>query len=760
MANAAAPQPKENMGAPAPRYDARLKVTGEARYPADMPLANPAYAVLVMSTIARGAIKDLNLEDALAVAGVLDILTKDNTSALNPVKFGEGSCTSIEQLGPEVFHSGQIIAVVVADTFEAANEAARLVKVSYDEQTPAATFGAPGLREADATKESQAHKHLPQAGDAAAAINGAEVTIDVEYATPTQHHNPIELFSTVCAWTGDQLTVYEPSQFVYGLKNGVAHRLGIEPENIRVVSSFVGGAFGSKGTMTPRTAMIALAAKRLNRPVKLVASRSQGFTVSTYRAETRHHIRLGARRDGRLVGYAHEGWEISSRPDPYVVAGVEDSAQLYAFGAVATKVNVVHADRNTPGYMRSPPVVPYIYALESAMDEMALKLKMDPVEFRRLNDTTTSPIGDKPYSTRSLMKCYDQAAAAFGWKQRNSQPGSMRDGDWLIGWGCATALYPTHIGAAAARVRLMPNGDVLVQSAAHEIGNGVYTVLGQMAAERLGVELSSVTVEVGDSRLPPAPVAGGSNTTASTCNAVMKACDAIREKLFRATATANDAPLAGRSANELTLRDGQVVAADGANEKLADIFKRMGAGSIEEYAEFVPDGLEPDAIQQLYAGKMPMTGGSHGKKVMYAQGAEFVEVRVHALTREIRVPRIVGAFAAGRLMNTRTVHSQLMGGMIWGISSALLEATEIDRRYARYVNDNLADYAVPVNADVKDVEVILVPEVDHDVNPAGIKGLGELANVGTAAAIANAVYHATGTRVRQLPIRIEKLLSA
>src|SRR5581483_4253231 len=246
-----------------------------------------------------------------------------------------------------------------------------------------------------------------------------------------------------------------------------------------------------------------------------------------------------------------------------------------------TKVNVVHADRNTPGYMRSPPVVPYIYALESAMDEMALKLKMDPVEFRRLNDTTTSPIGDKPYSTRSLMKCYDQAAAAFGWKQRNSQPGTMRDGDWLIGWGCATALYPTHIGAAAARVRLMPNGDVLVQSAAHEIGNGVYTVLGQMAAERLGVELSSVTVEVGDSRLPPAPVAGGSNTTASTCNAVMKACDAIREKLFRAAATANDAPLAGRSANELTLRDGQVVAADGANEKLADIFMRMGAGSIE-----------------------------------------------------------------------------------------------------------------------------------------------------------------------------------
>jgi xanthine dehydrogenase YagR molybdenum-binding subunit len=760
MASAAAPDPKENMGAPAPRYDARLKVTGEARYPSDIAVANPAYAVLVTSTIAKGMIKSLDVDDARAVTGVLDILTKDNTGALKPMKFGEASSTSIEQLGPEIFHSGQIIAIVVADTFEAANEAAALVKVAYDKETPAATFGSPGLAEGDATKESQQHKHLPQAGDAAAAIAGADVTIDVEYGTPTQHHNPIELFTTTCAWTGDLLTVYEPSQFVYGLKNGVAERLGIEPEKVRVVSPFVGGAFGSKGMMTPRTAMIALAAKRLNRPVKLAATRAQGFTVSTYRAETRHHIRLGARRDGRLVGYSHEGWEISSRPDPYVVAGVEDSAQLYAFSAVATKVNIVHADRSTPGFMRSPPVVPYIYALESAMDEIALKLNMDPVEFRRINDTTKSPVDDKPYSSRTLMTCYDQAAAAFGWQQRSPAPGSMRDGDWLVGWGCASAFYPTHIGAATARVRLMANGTVRVQSAAHEIGNGVYTVLGQMAAEQLGVNLSSVTVEVGDSQLPPAPVAGGSNTTASTCNAVMKACDAIREKLFLAATTANDAPLAGRSSNELSLKDRQVIANDGANEKLTEVFKRFGAASIEEYAEFVPDGLMPDAVGKLYAGKLAMTGGAHGKKVMYAQGAEFVEVRVHALTREIRVPRIVGAFAAGRLMNTRTAHSQLMGGMIWGISSALHEATEIDPRYARYVNDNLADYAVPVNADVNNVEVILVSEVDHDVNPAGIKGLGELANVGTAAAIANAVYHATEIRVRQLPIRIEKVLTA
>ena len=759
MASPAAPAPKANMGAPVPRYDARLKVTGEAHYPSDEPVANPAFGVLVTSSIARGRIEKLDLDAARAVPGVLEILTYSNTSELNSTKFGEGSATSIENLGPDILQEGQIIAVVVADTFEAATEAAHSVKATYDSQQPSATFGSPGLKVENATKVSPQHKHLPQAGDAAAAIAAADVTLEAEYGTPTQHHNPIELFTTTCEWNGDRLTVYEPSQFVYGLKNGVAQRLGIAPEKVRVVSHYVGGAFGSKGTMTPRTAMIALAAKRLNRPVKLVATRDQGFTIATYRAETRHHIRLGARRDGKLVGYSHEGWEISSRPDPYVVAGVEDTAQMYAFGAVATHVNVVHADRNTPGFMRSPPVVPYVFALESAMDEMAEKLGMDPIEFRRANDTTVSPIGNKPYSSRSLMICYDQAAEAFGWKQRNPKPGTMREGEWLVGYGCATAIYPTHVGPAAARVRLQPNGDVRVQIAAHEIGNGVYTVLAQMAAARLGVPLSSITVEVGDSRLPPAPVAGGSNTTASSCSAVMKTCDMIRAKLFHAAATANDGPLAGRHVDALNLADGMVVANDGAGEKLADAFKRMGMSTIEEYCEFVPQGLKPDAVGELYNGKLVMTGGPHGPKVMYAMGAEFVEVRVHSSTREIRVPRIVGAFAAGRLMNTRTVHSQYMGGMIWGISSALHEATEIDARYARYVNDNLADYMIPVNADVKEVRVILVPEEDHDVNPAGVKGLGELANVGTAAAVANAVYHATGKRIRQLPIRLEQLLA-
>jgi xanthine dehydrogenase YagR molybdenum-binding subunit len=602
---------------------------------------------------------------------------------------------------------------------------------------------------------------VPNVGDAEGAIAGADIKIDAEYATPTQHHNPIELFSTTAVWRDDRLTLFEPSQFVYGLRNGVAQRLGIERDKVRVVSRFVGGAFGSKGGMTPRSALVAFAARRLGRPVRLVVSRDQGFTTATYRAETRHHIRLGAQRNGKLVGYFHEGFEVSSRPDPYVVAGVTDSARLYAYGAVKTAVNVVHADRNTPGFMRSPPVVPYVYAIESAMDELAWKLGMDPVELRRVNNTNKDPIDGKPWSSRSLMQCYDKAAQAFGWAKRAREPGRTRDGEWLIGWGCATALYPTHIGTATARVRLMANGEVRVQTAAHEIGNGAYTVIGQAAAERLGVPLAKVNVELGDTELPPAPVAGGSRTTASTCSAVLKACDAIRQQLFRAAASANDGPLAGRNAAELKLDSGHVVAMDGGSrESIADAFRRLGANAIEEYAEFVPKGLKPQSVQALYDGMSGATGGPEGDKVMYATGAEFVEVRVNAATREIRVPRIVGAFAAGHLMNTRTTHSQLMGGMIWGISSALHEATEIDRKRARYVNTNLADYHVPVNADVADVEVILVPEEDRDVNPAGVKGLGELANVGTAAALANAVYHATGIRVRELPIRIEKLLTA
>ncbi len=611
-----------------------------------------------------------------------------------------------------------------------------------------------------AAKEISKTHEDPAVGDAEGAFAAAPVRIDARYATPTQHHNPIELFTTTCAWSDDRLTVWESCQNVHGFKNGLAVQLGIDPEKIRIVSQFVGGAFGSRGSLTQRTALIAVAAQRINRPVKLVATRDQGFTIATYRAETRHRFRLAADRSGKLQSLIHEGWEVTSRPDGYMVAGTDATTRLYDCPNVASKVSIVRADRSTPGFMRSPPEVPYLFALESAMDELALALDMDPVELRRRNDAENEPIKGLPYTSRSLMQCFDAGAAAFGWQKRTAKPGSMRDGDWMVGWGCASTMYPTVVGAATARVTLSPQGTVRVQTAAHDIGTGAYTVVALTAADRLGLALDRITVEMGDSNLPPAPVAGGSNTTASVCNVVALACEDIRGRIARAAAAATDGPFAGDDPALLTLAGGSLVGPKGHSEPLAGAIARAANGAIEAYAENIPHGAGQNAIQKLYRGQQSLAGGARLEdRVQFAFGAEFVEVRVNARTREIRCPRAIGAFAAGRLVNPRTAESQLMGGLIWGISSALHETTEIDERSARYYNTDLAEYLIPVNADIEEIRVIVIPEEDRQVNALGIKGLGELGNVGTNAAIANAVHHATGIRIRELPVRMEKLLA-
>ena len=746
-------------GRPATRIDGPAKVTGAARYASDEPVPNPAYAVLVTSTIARGRVAALHLEAARAVRGVQDILTHDNVGAeAKPPAQMDGGSTTTTLETDQVWHDGQIIAVVVADTFEAASEAASLIRVDYAAEPPSATFDSPGAT-TEPAKEQGKPKEGPKAGDAEAAYAAAPVKIDARYSTPTQHHNPIELFTTTCVWDGPNLTIYEGSQSMYGLKANVAKQLGVDPSLVRTVSHFVGGAFGSRGGTTSRTAWIAIAARRLKRPVKLVATRDQGFTIATYRAETRQRIRLGATRDGKLTALSHDGWEVTSRPSGYNVSGVETTARMYACPNIASQVSVVHADRNTPGFMRAPPDTPYMFALESAMDELAHALEMDPVELRRVNDTQTDPVSGRPYSSRSLMTCFDQAADKFGWKSRNPKPGSMRDDDWLIGWGCATSCYPSNIGPAAIRIALSPNGHALVQLAAHEIGTGAYTTVGLTVAHALGLELMNVKVMLGDSALPPVTVAGGSNNAATTVNVAFKACEQARSRLAAAAVADGTSAFHGADPGALKLEAGSLVGPNGAREGLDKAIGRVGGGVLEIHAENVPEGLPPTALQGLYQGKSAMSRGEARKDVTaYAFGAHFVEVRVHRLTREVRAHRVVSAFASGTIVNPLTAYSQYMGGTIWGLSSALHEATEIDRGAARYVNDNLADYLIPVNADIPDLQVIMVQEEDSRVNPLGIKGIGEIGIVGMNAAVANAIFHATGTRLRDLPVRAEKLL--
>ena len=762
MADGAMPQ-GARIGVATPRVDGRLKVTGEARYGSDFVPANTAHAYLATSRISRGSIVGIDERDARAVPGVLDILTWRNVgAAVKPgATFDQKGYmgSSIAPLASShIWHDGQIVAVVVADSWEAAREAAGLLHVHYQEQQPSAGFDSPGAETVEAAAVSKEYED-PSVGDAEGAFAAAPVKVEARYSTPTQHHNPIELFTTTCAWTGGKLTIWESSQNVWGYKNGIAEQLGISPDDVRVISPFIGGAFGSRGSLTQRTALIALAAKRLNRPVRLEVTRDQGFTIATYRAETRHYIKLGATRDGKLVSLTHEGWEVTCRPDNYKVAGTDASTRLYACPNVASKVRMVHADRNTPGFMRAPPETPYIFALESAMDELAYALQMDPVRLRLVNDTQTEPIKGLPYTSRHLAECLQTGAKAFGWSRRTPEPGSMREGDWLIGWGCATTLYPTQVAPATARVTLSPQGAVKVQCATHEIGNGVRTALALTAADRLGTPLERITVEVGDSDLPPAPVAGGSNSTASCCNVVAEACEQIRGKLAAAAVAAGDGPFAGADPSTLKMSAGRLVGPGGKSEPLAKTLARATSGALEAYAESVPHGVPPDSVKGLYKGKPALAGGAKMKdRIQFAFGAQFVEVRVHALTGEVRAPRAVGAFAAGTIVNPMAAKSQLMGGMIWGISAALYEATEIDPRTARYTNDDLAEYLIPVNADIDQIEVIFLPEQDDKVNPLGIKGIGELGNVGMNAAVANAVFHATGVRVRDLPVRMEKLI--
>ena len=595
------------VGADIPRIEGRAKVTGRALYASDEPASGAAYAFLVTSTIARGHIKAFDLSRAQTVPGVLDILTYENVGdqADPPAPHGPGRETTTMQ-DNRVWHDGQIIAVVVADTYEAAREAAYKVHADYVEEAPSATFGSPGAE----TKQREPGEHKDFAvGDAEAAFTMAPVKIDSRYGTPTQHHNPIELFTTTAIWHDGSLTLYEPSQFVYGLRGAVAKQLRMNPKQVRVVARHVGGAFGSKGIPSSRSAWIAIAARRLGRPVKFVATRDQCYTIGTYRAETQHHVQLGASVEGNLVAFRHEGWEATSRPSDYNVSGTETTARVYACPNILTRVNVVHTDRNTPGFMRAPPDVPYMFALESAMDELAEQLGIDPIELRRRNDTQVDPATGQSFSSRSLLPCFDAAADRFGWGRRGPV-GSQRDADWLIGWGCATAAYPANIGAGAARIVLGADGAATVQIAAHDIGTGSHTIIAQTAADGLGLPLEKITVQIGDSDLPPAGLAAGSSHASGICHAVAAACEDIRKRLAYNAVTNNTGLFAGHDPAKLRLVAGTLRGPGNQSEELQKAIARVSSGALEAYAENVPKGLPNDSVAKLYQGQMAISRGT------------------------------------------------------------------------------------------------------------------------------------------------------
>jgi xanthine dehydrogenase YagR molybdenum-binding subunit len=727
----------ENMGQPLPRYEAGAKVLGQPLYSTDTPIKGLLHASLVTSAIAKGTLGEIDIRSALSVKGVIGVYTAETIPHRLALKHGSAGGRAADSNmpleGKEVRHAGQIVAVVIAESPEIAREAAGLVTVSYAEvQQPSASFGSDGLTTSHPPQLARSEKSAGAFDDA---FGRCEVKLDEHYSTPANHHNTMEPYSTTAVWSGDRLTPHESSRWVHNLKQGVAEMLGIDPENVHIQSPHMGGSFGSRSFVLQHTGLIAIIARDLRRPVRLVMTRSQGFIGTTYRAETRHRIRLGASASGRLIAYAHEGQELSSRYDNYSVAGTGHTAEMYGWTDVTTRIDLFHADRSTPGFMRSPPEQPYMYALETAMDELAVKLQMDPIELRRANDTQTSPISGGRFTSRALMTCFDKAAERFGWHTRDPRPRYMTEGEWLIGFGCAASSYPVILQACAARVSLRSDGRAHVEIAVHDVGAGAYTAVRQIAARALNLDPTLVTVELGDSRLPPGPPAGGSMTTASAGSAVL-ACVARIAQRFGGSIPAS---------------------AD-----LRAAFDRIGLDRIEDYAEWSPFG--PDGTRAINNGRaffpppVARAPDTPPNPLRFSFGAGFVEVRVHRLTREIRIERMTGAYEGGYIVNPLLARSQFMAGMIWGAASALHEATEIDTLRARYVNDNLAEYLMPVNADVPEIDVILVPQVDDQVNPVGVKGIGELGNVGMAAAVSNAVYHATGRRIRDLPITIEKLI--
>jgi xanthine dehydrogenase YagR molybdenum-binding subunit len=728
------------IGAPLARVDGVAKVTGAARYSYEEPAEGVVYGVMVTSTIAAGTVTAIDAKEAQSLAGVLLVLTHENAPR---VKADAGDRKLQVLQGPVVFYDRQPVALVVADTFERATDAASRVRLSYDRKQPATTMSSPGAVTYAPPQANQNPADTAR-GDFAGAFASAAVKLDNTYVTPTEFHNPMEPHATLAMWSGDQLTVFDASQGVFSRRASIAKILGVPDANVRVVSKFVGGGFGSKGGTNPHHILAALAAKVTGRPVKIVLTRPQMFGGFGNRPRTEQRVRIGADASGKLVAMAHDVRSQSSRYDDFIENAAVISRMLYAVPNQITTHRGVRYDVVTPTYMRAPGESSGSFALESAMDELAYATGVDPLQLRLINYAEADPSEQKPFSSKSLRQCYAQAAERFGWAQRNPAPRSMRSADGLlVGYGMASSTYPSNRSSASAAATIHADGTVLATSGGCDIGTGAYTAFTQVAAEAIGVPVARVRFDLGDTTMPPAPQAGGSQLTASVANAVHAAGVALREKLAGLAIADRGSPLHGHTLGDLGYADGRIFVRSrpSVGETYVAIIHRTGESSVTAHADVQHDRR---------------TKGAYSS---HAFGAHFAEVHVDPDLGTVRLARMVSAFGAGRIVNARTARSQFLGGAVWGVSMALHEEGRIDERTGRYMNASLENYLVPVNADIPAVEIILVDEQDENVNPLGIKGIGEIGNVGSAAAVANAVFHATGKRVRDLPITPEKLLA-
>jgi xanthine dehydrogenase YagR molybdenum-binding subunit len=737
------------IGTPTSRVDGHAKVTGAAKYAAEFNVPGLAHACVVASSIAKGRIVRIDTSEALRVEGVLDVLTHENrphmpsTDEAYKDEVAPDGSPFRPLYDDKIMFSGQPIALVVAEEWEIARFAASLVRADYEESAHVTDIyrqrdKAIAIR-APANPIEEAFAPQKPRGKAEQAFAAAKVRHQGEYYVPIEHHNPMELYASTVIWEGNgKLTVYDKTQGVQNVQRFLCGVFEMKPDEVRVMSPFMGGGFGSGLRPQYQVVLAALAARALKRSVRLVLTRQQMYGLG-YRPAMIQRIELGANADGILDATMQDAVTVTSQYEQFHRQETGWSGLLYKCANAKYAQKLVPLDLATSCDMRAPSAASGVYAVEAAMDELAVALKLDPLELRLRCYSDRDQHTKRPYSSKALRECYRQGAEAFGWNKRSTEPRSMRDGSELVGWGMATGIWEALQMPITVRIVLTANGHAEVSCATSDIGTGTYTIMAQVAADMLGLPLDNISVKIGDSTLPQSPVEGGSWIAASVSNGIVTTSEAIRGELLRLAKKAPKSPLADAKPEDVVLVDGKLSSKrDGSRAvSIADAMRHAGVDRIEQEKATT---FENDF--------------SHAQNT---HSAVFAEVKVDEELGIIRVTRIVSAVAAGRILNTKTARSQVMGGVVWGIGMALHEETLIDHNFGRIMNANIAEYHVPVNADVHDIKVIFVDEPDTIVNPLGIKGLGEIGIVGVAAAIANAVYHATGKRVRDLPITLDKL---